>query len=256
VEIYSFEVLLWVIMRKYKIAIIPGDQGIRKAIEKYRAQKVPYRQRKLPPKKVLEELYLKCGMSLHHIAGLFGVSYKTVYRWSQKYNIELRSPYEYTEARSRALSEATMKYPKRPFKGSLEEKAYLLGFACGDLYVRRHYRQIRVETCSTHLAFLELFYELFRHYGHVHRYPVIDKLTWYSWHIRCDLDESFNFLLKREAIPEWILDSEKYFHYYLAGLFDAEGSISIKCNQGRIKRCLTVASFNGRTGFNDSKQNA
>ena len=70
--------------------------------------------------------------------------------------------------------------------------------------------------------------ELFSHYGHVKRYNR-DKNGAIS--IRCFVNNSFSFLLKKEGgIERWIVKNKKYFFSFLGGYIDAEGHFSNKYN--------------------------
>src|SRR3989338_4669024 len=72
----------------------------------------------------LEELYLKKRLSTRKIASISGYSRSTIHRKLKHYNIQRRS-----------LAESEIKYNRTPFSGDLCEKAYLIGFAMGDLRV-------------------------------------------------------------------------------------------------------------------------
>ena len=66
---------------------------------------------------------------------------------------------------------------------------------------------------------------LFSAYGHILVSPRKSDLAGYEWSFQVDLDPSFSFLLEyRRALPRWIYE-KRYFLSFLAGFFDAEGSI-------------------------------
>jgi hypothetical protein len=162
----------------------------------------------------------EAGESLKQIAG-DEVSPVTVFIHLRKRGVQLRDKID-------ALRKALTKHQKRPFSGDPREKAYLVGFAQGDLYVTRHGRAVRVKTGSTHPAMAELFVNLFGKYGPVYLYPRKAKVTGYEWSMDADLDESFQFLMeKSKTIPEFVIRRGKLFFDYLGGFFDAEGSISL-----------------------------
>ena len=71
----------------------------------------------------------------------------------------------------------------------------------------------------------ELFESLFSPYGHVLRYPRRAKLTGYEWSLECDLDGSFEFILAKPSIQKLEMLSFSEFMAFLAGFFDAEGTI-------------------------------
>lgn len=158
------------------------------------------------------------GESLKQIAG-GEVSPVTVFLHLRKRGVQLRDKIE-------ALIETITKHPKTPFSGDPMEKAYLLGFAQGDLYVTRHGRAIRVKTGTTHPALMELFATCFGAYGPIYKSPKTTPWTEYEWSLTSDLDTSFDFLHdKYSSIPKSVpRDFGTYLHY-LAGIFDSEGSI-------------------------------
>jgi hypothetical protein len=158
------------------------------------------------------------GESLKQIAGA-ELSPVTIFLHLRKSGIRLRNKVE-------AQIEAVTKHRKRPFSGDLCEKAYLLGFARGDLYVTRHGRAIRVKTATTHPAMADLFVSLFSKYGHVYMYPKKAPFVTYEWSMDSDLDESFRFLERfSQEVPDWVKNNKSLFIGYFSGLFDAEGSI-------------------------------
>jgi DNA-binding transcriptional regulator WhiA len=211
-------------------------EEIQKAIKEYR------RYRRLPSKKVLEELYWKHELSTYKIAKLFNVGQATVHRWFRRYNVKTR---DYIEA----VILANTKYLKKPFNGSQREKAYMIGFRIGDLSVEKRRRQIRVRVSSTNPSTIQIIFALFASYTVVKKFPCKNRLVGYEWAVYCDLDQSFNFLLKTN-IPKWVFENEECFYYFLTGLFDAEGSITIqkdsKSTHGRysIKRILRISNHN------------
>lgn len=124
-----------------------------------------------------------------------------------------------------AQIEAVTKYERRPFSGDPLERAYLIGFRLGDLGVVRHGRAIRVRTGTTHPAMAVLFESLFSSYGHIARYPRKSDLAEYEWSLECDLEDSFEFLLAKPTAETVKVLSDSEFLAFLAGFFDAEGSI-------------------------------
>src|SRR3989441_10327672 len=109
------------------------------------------------------------GESLKQIAGE-EFSPVTVFLHLRKRGITLR---EKVEAQIKAVT----KYARFPFSGEIVEKAYLLGFAWGDLHVSRHGRAIRIKTSTTHPALIELINSCFGRYGQVTQFPREAKLT-------------------------------------------------------------------------------
>jgi predicted transcriptional regulator len=174
------------------------------------------------PKKKLENLYIKRKLSTWAIEEKLGIPRSTIHRKLLEYGIKRRN-----------RAESHIIYPRRNFSGNKLEKAYLIGFAMGDLRTRRIYpnsETILVDCSSTKKEQINLILKLFRPYGRV----------WISKpnrkgkiQIECSLNKSFEFLLKKRVlIDRWILRNKKYFAAFLAGFTDAEGSIFIsKLNQ-------------------------
>ncbi len=160
------------------------------------------------------------GESLKRIAG-GRFSPVTVLLHLRKRSVQLRDKVE-------AQIKAVAKHQKQPFSGELHEKAYLLGLAAGDLYVTWHGRLVRVKTASTHPAMEELFKSCFARYGPVYLIPKEAPFTGYEWTFTADLDPSFAFLISpKGSIPRWILLDSKLSIEYVAGIFDAEGSVTM-----------------------------
>jgi hypothetical protein len=129
---------------------------------------------------------------------------------------------------------AVTKFQKTPFDGSEEDRAYLLGLARGDLNVARHGRAIRVKTSSTHPAMIDLVAWLFAPHGPVRTYPRNSKLVGYEWTIETEVDHTFGFLLDEKLSTPRIGLSMALCLAYLAGLFDAEGSLWLR-DSGRFE---------------------
>jgi hypothetical protein len=168
------------------------------------------------------ERYQK-GESLKQIAGSL-VTPVTVFNHLHKRGLELRDKVE-------AQIKAVTKFEKHPFDGGEEERAYLLAFVRGDLAAGRHGRAIRIKTSSTHPAMIDLCVNLFLPYGPVRVYPRLDKKTGFEWQFEAELDSTFEFLLSQKVIAPTSAATRKIVLYYLAGLFDAEGSVWLRHNQ-------------------------
>ena len=128
------------------------------------------------------------------------------------------------------------KYKKSDFSGSLEEKAYLIGFRLGDLYVKLlpSKKLIKAVTTSTKIEQIRLFKKMFKKYGNVW---VSKKRTDDNRVFMVILNRSFDFLLpKKDYIPRWIQKNKNYFLSFLAGYTDAEGCIFIARNNVAIFR--------------------
>jgi hypothetical protein len=173
------------------------------------------------------------GESLKQIAGDF-VDPVTVFVHLHKRGLKLRDKVE-------AQIKAVKKFEKFSFDGTEEDQAYLLGFVRGDLGVSRHGRAIRVKTGSTHPAMIDLVLSLFKPYGPVRVYPRFSKLVGYEWTIEAELDSTFEFLLSQKLIPPAKDAHRKVVLHYLAGLFDAEGSVWLRTIRSFAPR-LSVAN--------------
>ncbi len=167
--------------------------------------------------KKLAYLYLKKRLSTWAIEQNYGYSRGTVHRKLHEYHLPIRN-----------LAQSHIIYPRKNFSNNPIEKAYLVGFAIGDLRVRKVYQKsetIHIDCASTHSAQLQLISQLFKPYGRV----------WIgrpdgrgAQQIECSVDDSFRFLLrKRKVADHWIMERIGYFAAFLAGFTDAEGCISI-----------------------------
>jgi LAGLIDADG-like domain len=92
---------------------------------------------------------------------------------------------------------------------------------------------------------VQLFFDLFGKYGPIYKYPSRSPLTEFEWSLDCDLDPSFEFLVHPEEELVQILDSEDAFMAFLAGFFDADGSIFFhrKQSHGGFEFTLTNMDF-------------
>jgi hypothetical protein len=157
------------------------------------------------------------GESLKQIAG-DSFQAATVFNHLHKRGLRLRDKVE-------AQIEAVRIHPKQPFSGDLLELAYLSGFAVGDLSIARHGRAVRAKLSTTHPAMAALFRNLFSASGPIYEYPRLNEIVGHQWAFDCDLDSSFEFLLAAKRNPMEVVQDERMFLSFLAGFFDAEGSI-------------------------------
>ncbi len=178
----------------------------------------------------------EAGESLTEIAG-DEVDSVTVWNHLKKRNVVLRDKIE-------AQIAAVTKYERKPFTGDGVERAYLMGLRYGDLDVVRHGRSIRVRLSTTHQDMANLFESLFSPYGHVSRYPRESQFTGYEWTLECDLEDSFDFLLAKPNIGEIEALQEEEFRSFLAGFFDAEGTIYLHWKQSGYAPELYITNSN------------
>jgi hypothetical protein len=179
----------------------------------------------------------EAGASLKQIAA-GSVDAVTVWEHLRKRGIVLRDK---VEAQIKAVS----KYERWPFDGDGEEEAFLVGLRYGDLNVVEHGRAIRVRLSTTHPDMAGLFRLLFSRYGHVHEYPRRNRLVGYEWTYECDLDQSFRFLLDKPPISELEKMGDAQFMSFLAGLFDAEGTIYMHNKRGRHNPEISLVNTEG-----------
>ncbi len=180
----------------------------------------------------LDELYNNQKLSTHKIAERLGVSNGTIRLRMEQFGVPRRNK-----------SQAVMRYPRHDFSGDPLQKAYLLGFRLGDLYVvmtnsGMDCATIKVNCGSTCVEQADLFHELFSPYGHV---QLSSPGKNGNRNMTCLLNQSFDFLLpKRDALPDWILDAARNgeqgpFLGFLGGYTDAEGGFYVlQRNHGRF----------------------
>jgi len=144
----------------------------------------------------------------------------------------------------RKIASAKTKYPKIPFSGNLNEKAYMLGLRSGDITAYRKGYLIRVSTGSTHQAQIKMFKEIFGKYTHTYTGIVKNNLSGKEWMIHCDLHNSFSFLIKKPlSIPDWISKNDENFYSFLTGYADSEGCWVIrKKNKNSISQEFHIAT--------------
>ena len=191
----------------------------------------------------LDYLHNHRGMSLTDVAKLIGNKTSGYTSWlCAQLGVQTR-PFE--EARLKGIHEKRRKYERRPFDGTDEDKAYLLGLRHGDLSVSTPWKGVvRVSTSTTHPAMVALFRSLFEPYGHVYQHPRYKKDTLtYEWNLNAILDTSFEFLFTSfHDSADWILSKPSITRSYLAGLFDAEGSVGIY--PAKVLTSLNAAFYN------------
>lgn len=162
----------------------------------------------------LKRLYLDKKLSTRRIAEVIGCGRSTVHRKLMKMGV------------TRDISTSHIRYPRKAFSGDLGEKAYLTGFAIGDLRVRKvgkKSRTIKIDCGSTKKEQIDLIHSLFSKYGRVW---ISRPTTKGRIQIEAFVGTSFGFLLDCRDNLEWIF-SGRYFLPFFAGFTDAEGSIFI-----------------------------
>jgi len=168
-------------------------------------------------KAFLQKMYTERGLSTWAIEKKYGFSRSSVYTALRKFDIPTRS-----------IAESHIKYNRSDFSGNLREKAYLLGFAIGDLRVRNHNKKrsetISIACGSTKKAQIDLIKDLFSPYGRVWAGRMNDRGV---VNTEAFVNKSFNFLLPETRTYEWCAKHKEHFYSFLAGFTDAEGSFFI-----------------------------
>ena len=191
----------------------------------------------------IQELHIRRGVSLTDIANLIGNKTSGYASWvARQVGVQPRA---FEEGRLKGIHEKVRKYERKPFDGTDDDRAYLLGLKHGDLYAYTPFGDaVRVSTSTTHPALADLFTRLFSPYGHVYKHPRFKEDTrTYEWNLQTILDRSFDFLLdSRDKCRDWIVKKEDTMLAYLAGLIDAEGNIRIYANPRTVG--LIVGIYN------------
>jgi|TARA_B100002003_G_C14140981_1_gene548654 hypothetical protein len=246
------------------------DQGVIQRRLKEYSIRIRYPKKEVEiSKKALENLYVGKKLSTYKIADQYKCASNTIHRRLKIYGIETRPKkiveiskerlsYLYHEQKlplsriakeyecnpvaifdkmkkfkipSRTMSEAKTKHPKKDFRGSKVEKAYLVGFRLGDLNVTREHHCIKVKTNTTKTEQFELVKSLFERFG-----KVWSKRYGQVYSIQVALNQSFSFLLpKEDQISRWILNNKKTFLSFVAGYTDAEGNIGTYNKRPRVR---------------------
>ena len=182
-------------------------------------------------RKFLDHLHNAKGLSLNDIAKIIGNKTSGCTSWLCRQLGVRRRPFE--EARLKGIREKRRKYERKPFDGSDEDRAYLLGLKHGDLSVSKPWREVvRVSTSTTHPAMAQLFRSLFEPYGHVYQDSRYKKDTrTCEWNVAVILDDSFSFLtVDFEQVKDWFQQSDSRIISNLSGFLDAEGRILVTLN--------------------------
>jgi len=182
------------------------------------------------PDEEVVRLYME-GKSPNQIAKLFNAGHSGVKYILVKNHVKLRNRNEGARLRFG-------KYEKPAFRGTEEDKAYLIGITLGDVSVRYASNfTIEANTATTHEAMIQLLVETFgEHTDGIDWYPDPEK----GFRFTAYLDKSFDFLIAVKRNVELIRNfSRQEFIAFLAGFFDAEGCIVIK-NKRRKSKSLSV----------------
>ena len=109
-----------------------------------------------------------------------------------------------------------------------KEKSYILGYRAGDLYVKKVGKQIVAEVSTTRAAMIHLFISLFAPYGKIiFDHPGNKEEGKVLVKAFLPYDKWYFMLSKNYGWIEYFVETEETFFSFLAGFFDAEGSIKI-----------------------------
>lgn len=187
------------------------------------------------PKALLEQLYLKKHFSSLRIGETLGFDSRFIRKRLNKFKIPMRS-----------LSETSTKHPKTPFSEDLPEKAYMLGLRSGDVHAKQMRNIVRVQSTTTHPAFIEMMKNVFGKYSCIGIYKFFNKgFNYWQWFVYSDLNSSFDFILEKpQEIPDWILNNEEYFYAFLAAYMDCDGTwVILKSHENSVRFVFRIATM-------------
>lgn len=188
---------------------------------------------------LFEFLYNSKLLSTTEIARMVGKSQLFAWSMCRRLGVNLRS----RDVGGRLYAPKRTPNARRPFDGSDLDRAYLKGFAHGDLDVRRTSTlAITASSTTTHPAFVALFESLFRSYGPVYVYPILDRVSGYRWKVAARLDNTFAFILPEQRMPYPDYSSNGVFFAWLAGLVDSDGSVGIIHAANNVRVNLGIAN--------------
>jgi len=186
----------------------------------------------------LKDLYGRRKLSILKIAQFYNCHHSTVLDRMDEYGIKRRD-----------FVDANTLFKKRNFINNLKEKAYLIGFRTGDLYVNKiskNGRTLRIEGSSTRKEQIDHIEGLFSKYGRVRKRNFVGFDSQSFKRISCFVNDSFSFLLeKKDFIEPWILKSNEYFWNFVAGYVDAEGHIGVHGNSRARQAIFSLSSSDG-----------
>jgi len=209
----------------YKIATILkcDSKTIYRYLIKYNIKTRPISKAPIS-KNILLNLYQNKRLSLKQIGNLYGMTASGVLKRMRKHNISMRNSWE------------TNTGVKKPFDGTPEEKAYMIGFRLGDLGVRKSSpktKMILVGTNTTKKEQIELCRHLFGKYSKVwvSKPNIIGVMSFSTI-----LHPSFDFLLpKNDCVEDWIASDNKIMVAFTAGYIDAEGSFGVYNKRAKFR---------------------
>jgi hypothetical protein len=163
------------------------------------------------------------GESCLSIGRRAGVAAATVARHLRSWGVAMRTH-----------AEALQPVGRVPCPKSRELRAYLLGFAWGDLAVQPPQGRgitVGITSSTTHEAQVDLIRSAFEPFGKVYVFTCGSVRS-----LRVSLDSSFRFLLAKYggAVPPWVA-GPTVEAAFAAGYIDAEGSFGVYDGRARFK---------------------
>src|SRR5712692_6190869 len=182
-------------------------------------------------------LHNELNVSVLQIARMLGRTQSSVWQLF----VALSVPRRGVSEASKMSAPLRTHHKRTPFVGSESDRAYMLGFASGDLTAWQvSGTSVMVSSTTTHPAFVELFHQMFDGHGPVYQYPMYEKGKGYRWKVATRLDNSFRFLLTpRMQGLEWATDGGVLTHW-LAGITDSDGSIQISRASNGVRMKLNL----------------
>ncbi len=182
----------------------------------------------------LKKLYMNKRMSSRKIAKIYKCAYSTVDRKIREFGFPIQT-----------LAAAHIFTHRANFSGDVKEKAYLIGFAIGDLRVRKPYKNgetIHADCASTKPEQISLVKNLFKKYGKIW---ISKPSRTNKTQIECSLNNSFSFILKKyKKFPNWAMAKTNIFLSILGGFIDAEGSFHLSKNNNIKSACFSLGNYN------------
>jgi len=206
---------------------------IHKHVVPFAQEKTQFKPKPIPPKKVLEKLYIHNQKSASTIAKKFHVSTIIVINWLKKYGVRVRS---HTESMNTSIIQSVLRdqkvtRPTREYGKLSPEKAYILGVLCGDGYIDHKFMKLEIrrdlDFMNEFIRCVEEVYGLrYKHYYYKHRNSYIVNV---NAQIICkDLLNHDTFRTRTWRVPKAISESKSkgVVSHFLRALFDSDGSSS------------------------------
>jgi len=191
-------------------------------------------------KTLIEELHCNGRVSLRKLSTQLNVPRATLRWWmKRKMNAKVRD-------RITASQLANTKYAKRDFDGDDVEKLRLWFLVHTDGSVERDHQQVKVKLNTPDPYLALLFKEVFGKYGYVGVAPYRSAKGEYEWELWILLPlRSYWWLLERRTPAP--IDSDVKLYSALSITIDAEGSLCVWNQKGRVTTVFKVVLYNEKT---------